>query len=553
MRRTPHGKSWGCVWDEIDKNQTRKPGKRRNRYHITWEPRITKPGRPEKYETVTVWDEKPNPLDPTHIQKWQRTEKRLVSPRIPTEYAPTEMIYFDVDDLDEIDAFKKLPNAIWCRSPSGRLHIFVLILPGDYDRVRKRVAEWMYKKNVKAENNVVPRKGKILDTILIPGQDQWTLPCAPGQPDKSIVSDYQATISLFVEHWNNNRLDVDKAFPISREISEPAPIVEKKTEVPKPESSKPIKVKRNRPRLGGLCNLPGLVGPMRITRNKGTEDEQTFEYRTIEDCRDETDGFNIGWSYFAALTRKHHGDVEHAYSDFISNRQFLRTLSSKKHHHSFLLSHARSMKKHAKRTFDPKKMQHSQRGKQDAVAMQSVNEIDPKVYTSVIQQELKNRKFEIVEKFGKRVYRAIQDCIPLLTEDIQSNNGRIAQRSKKSRDEYTFGDSRTIQDYFDGNRYLLSVVLKVLCLYILDVSDLPNWSEAKCTRWTYKKEIVEKAKNRCEYLTPQRGKNRIISSTNLGAYRPTYTPVLVKNPALDQMIDSILDDIDEHFRDPALN
>ncbi len=514
FKTTPNGRQWGNVWGQIEGNQNRAPGKRRNRYHISWQShRVIEPAQ---FESVLITETIDNPLggQPFTITRNERSE-------IPAVYAPVELLYFDIDDMTETEAFMALPNAIWCRSPGGRFHIFIFIYACDYGRARDRVKEWMNHNHVRAENNIVVRNGKTLDSILIPGQDEWTLPCRPGEPDSPIVMDYQETIALFVNRYRNERLDIDEALPVSREISMPKPIAPE----PKPETiaasavTSTQKMKRNRPRIGNLCNLPEIHGSLRITRNRGLFDERTFEYRTVQDCKDEGDGFHIGWSYFAALTRKHGGDTEAAYMDFVGNRQTLRTSNSKKHCDKFLLQHAKAMQRYAERTYDPSKMRHSDRDKKDAEAMKETNSVQPRSYTAVIQRQLRLHKPAITKLFGKQTYQAAQSCTHSLTSDIHRNNGRIAMRSRKSRNEYIHSDSRSMIDYagIAGNKRLLSRVVTVLRMYILKIDDPPNWGEAKCTRYTYRENIALQAEDQ-DQGRGEEGSNRqerIISFTNV--------------------------------------
>lgn len=545
FKRTPNGRQWANVWDQIESNQNRAEGKRRNRYHISWQSkRVTQPGRTENIPTTV---EKVNPLDPDGEKlRFTTYEKR----ETPPVFAPVEMLYFDIDDLDEVEAFKTLPSTIWTRSPSGRHHVFILIYPCDYQRARERVAEWMYRNELRTENNIIPRSGTTLNSILIPGQDAWTLPCQPGQPDESIASDYQETIALFADHYQNKRLDVDAAFPFSREISKPVQSADTEPVTTTAATPSPIykvkaKAKRNRPRLGSLCNIPGITGALRITRDEGTIDEQTFEYRTIDDCLDEANGFHIASPYFAALLRKHCGDGDAAESDYLSNRQTLRTLTSKKHRPSFLRQDARAMKRYFVRMYNSKMMKHSERNQQDAEAMQSVNLIAPHSYAVVIQSLLQTNKTAIVEQYGKRAYQTVQSIVHHVTSDIQTNNGRIAQRSKKSRKEYTFADSRTMIDYpgIDGDKHLLGSVVQILRQYVLSISDPHDWSEAKCTRWTYQEQIIDKAKEEAIPKGTKETKKGFLSLTNVGPSMPGWLDPYPEDADLTKAIDDILSDL----------
>lgn len=555
FKKTPNGKFWGNIWNEIDNNQNRKAGKRRNRYHISWRKRIIKKGTPATFESVTTCDLKVNPLDPEGpTLKWTKVEEKQVTEKTEDIYAPVNLIYFDIDDMDAIDAFKNLPSAIWARSPSGKCHVFVLIKPSDYERAQKRVAEWMYYNNVKEENNIVRMPKSILSTILIPGQDEWTLPCKPGEPEVPIASNYQETVNLFCEHYRNNSLDVDEAFPVKSQIKQ-KPIVEPEI-IPEPEITKPTVCvpKRNRPRLGGKCNLPVIAGPISITRDKGRISQETFTYTNINDCIEETNGYHISWSYFAALVRHHQGDMQAAYNDYVTNRQSLRTLTSKKHNSTLLKQNARAMMRYAEKTYDPEKLKNSNRDREDRIAMASVIQIPAKHYTQAAQKTLRLHREEIIKNYGEPVYQTTQAIIPEVTANIEQYLGRLAQRSKKTKDGYTYADSNAMLDYsaINGNKRLLNRVIHVLKSYILDIDDVHNWAEAKCTRYTYKIKVANKAQeeynktpNPLRFGCASNNQNRILSLTNVGPQMPREVEFDYSENSVFDILDDIMDDITE--------
>jgi len=146
----------------------------------------------------------------------------------------TNVIYFDLDNRQqhkfqrEVEVLKTIPNAIWCRSPSGGFHVFVLVNPilvmpqlGMYEAkfvddngfiidpkgARDKLTNWLRHYRIKPEVNVM-----MLSSTLIPGQDPWTLPCAPGEWDTPIAYSYQETVSLFAHHWWNHRGFFDDIF-----------------------------------------------------------------------------------------------------------------------------------------------------------------------------------------------------------------------------------------------------------------------------------------------------------------------------------------------------
>lgn len=322
--------------------------------------------------------------------------------------------------------------------------------------------------------------------------------------------------------------------------------------------------KRNRPRLGQRCNMPGITGSISVNRKHGTS-----TYETVQDCRNEGDGFNISCAFGCALMRKHNGNRHAAETEFLSLRENLRTAASAKHDgssesHRRLRSHTKQLFNWAERTYNSDAIKdHCDRKQADMDALAEVLAIAPKHFVKAIQQKMAEEKKMIIESYSRRFYTILQSIISDLVSDLFRNSGRLAKRSKKGRDEYHHADTRCLVDLpgIDGNRRLLNRILNCLMyhLNILFRSDRHKWSEAKCTRYSFTDDVIAAARaveNRSgangtgtevvEHSSFPNGKENVLS-TNLGAHTapaPWYVsePPPCFDPDFDQDIANIKGD-----------
>jgi hypothetical protein len=110
----------------------------------------------------------------------------------------------------------------------------------------------------------------------------------------------------------------------------------------------------------------------------------------------------------------------------------------------------------------------------------------------------------------------------------------MAKRSKKACDEYHHSDTRCLVDLpgIDGNRRLLNRILGCLMAHldILVESDSHDWSQAKCTRYSFADDVIAAARDLenksgangtgtavVEHSSFPNGKENVLS-TNLGAH-----------------------------------
>ena len=98
------------------------------------------------------------------------------------------------------------------------------------------------------------------------------------------------------------------------------------------------------------------------------------------------------------------------------------------------------------------------------------------------------------------MYRRLHSFMESFITDINRNAGRIAKRSKKAIDEYTFADSRCLIEYdcINNSRRLLDRVMGILKddLKVIRRSDKHKHSEARCTRYDLSERIVRLARDR---------------------------------------------------------
>jgi len=318
---------------------------------------------------------------------------------------------------------------------------------------------WLRSHGIQPESNLTFKKHAILDTILIPGQDPWTLPCEPGAPDDPVAFSYDETISLFADFYRNRRISFEDAFAIDRRPSvkpkPPAQRVRKSTHQPRKRS-------RNQ---GG--SIPGITGPLILLKDD-QGNPNPHEYFTPDDCINELDDLRSSLAYGCALLRKHCGDTYDSENEFIRNRHLLRSSSSKhqptrqserKLHH-----HAKSLFKFLKRDYDPDLLKHSGRSAEDRQALLPTLSVDIQHQRREVQRSLHSRKAYIIKKYGRRMYRRLHSFMDCFIVDMNRNAGRIAKRSKKSIDEYTFADSRCLIEYdcINNSRRLLDRVMGIL-------------------------------------------------------------------------------------------
>lgn len=491
----------------------------------------------------------------------------------------TNVIYFDVDNRQqhkfqrEVEVLKTIPHAIWCRSPSGGFHVFVLVNPInvipqkrldeaqfvddggliiDPDGARDRLSNWLRHHRIKPQVNVLG-----LSSTMVPGQDPWTQPCAPGDWDTPIAFSYEETISLFAHHWWKHRAFFDDIFGVDTS----APVVPRiQVAAPRSTSQPP---RRNRPRLGQRCNIPGITGSISVNRKHGT-----FTYETVQDCHKEGNGYNISCALGCALLREHEGNRHEAEIEFLSLREKLRTPASGKHDgtsvgYRRLRSHTKQLFNWAERTYDPDAIKdHSDRKQTDLDALADVLAIAPKHFVKAIQKKIAKQKKMVIDSYSRKFYIILQSIIPDLVSDLFRNAGRLATRSKKARDEYYHSDTRCLVDLpgIGGNRRLLSRIRNCLMyhLNILVPSEEHDWSKAKCTRYSFSDHIIAAAREMTnesrtngtgtvdgDFSFPKEKEN--LPSTNLGAHTavaPWYegTPSPCSDPDFYQELANIKGD-----------
>ena len=452
------------------------------------------------------------------------------------------IIYFDVDNhgveaaqlTKTVEALRTIPHAIWCRSPSGGFHVFVIVDSFSRKDAEAIVQEWVLFNGVRSANNVWYRAvtgSQRLDTIMVPGQDPWSLPCEPGNWDTPIAFSFDEAVGLFADVYENHRQSVEDVFKLPEDEAHTSILSDDLSQdaIRLPLIHSPPK-KRNRPRLGSRCNITGVTGSIGLRRIHGR-----FDYRTIGECLSESDGLNISIALACKLMRKHRGNRHEAEQEFRQIRPQLRDESSKKHDGSnhagrLLRWHTKQLFNWAEREYAPAELKHDeQQPIDDRGALSALLSCDSDHVYTILKARIRNLRREIIRSRGRKIYDLLIPFLSELNQDIFRFNGRVATRSKKTPDEYTYDDTRCMTDYKGMTRRLVTEVKETLEeLGILVESEVANWSQAKCARWTYDDAVIvaaEKQRARSEDkedgIITLSGDKAIIPLTNIGSHEQT--------------------------------
>lgn len=257
------------------------------------------------------------------------------------------MIFLDIDDPSIVPlllATSLKEQAIWNRTKtSGRYHICVPIDECRYSHAEETVFAWLEDAGIRmhrdgllkphVESNVIG-----LWSMLLPGQDEFSMPCEPGAYQNPLCETYVKTRQLYADWWRYKRVALEDVFPVRPRVKQPYEI-EQTAKTPLAQEKKYVKT-----------DIPGVGISIGCTVNG-----QRHDYYSLAECIDESNGFLLSCSFIPALVRKHRGEEYHVIQDALNIRQALRPPCSKKNHAPTLHSHVKTTAKYFCRRYDETK------------------------------------------------------------------------------------------------------------------------------------------------------------------------------------------------------
>lgn len=426
-------------------------------------------------------------------------------------------LVLDVDKPDVVPFLLTTPllnHGIWCKSNSpGCWHIHVPIHEMDYREAGELVTNWLCENDLlgnKIETNVTG-----LQSTTLPGQSQINFPVDP-RTGEQLTNSYLETKKFYVNWYYNKRvhlkdiLHVHSVGKVSIKESKPLQLV-----VKEPKFRRNIK-----------ANIPGLNHAIGCTVAG-----KRYDYYSIQDCLDESDGFLLSNSFIPAVLRKFRGDIYLAKNEIMDKRQLLRTTNSKKENPALRLTHVNSMLKWFGARYDESKLKHDPKQElEDKTALIDFFIRDKRSIVHYSQKELKSHKSQIVSEFGEDIYRDAILTIPFVISSMFRSNGRLATKSNKLREEYTFFDSNCWLDFptINSSRNKRDKIILILRQYKIFTSehegkDTHSYARHICSRWNVCSDILSQAKMRDKNDTKSRSqKNQTdsFSSTNIRTFTP---------------------------------
>ncbi len=477
-----------------------------------------KPGEwtPNLFEAAAIDSAKNDDLD-GHPFGWAYKGPYLFGAICPKKPKSIRNLVFDVDDPAVVPLLMKTPlrdHGIWCPSNTpGRWHIHLIIHEFSFNDAGSVVYEWLKSHGLlgKIETNVTGLK-----SVTLPGQGQTNLPCHPGNPDEPICISHAATKEYYADWYRYKRVHLEDVLHVEadevKSIEEPiVPTV----------LDKPVRLRRKLVK----ADIPGLNHSIGCTVGR-----IRYDFYSVNDCIDESDGFLFSNSYYPAVLRKYRGDTYLAAEEVIKNRQLMRTPDSKKENPSFRASHVNSMMKWYGARYDETKLKHEpQQELEDRTALIDFFIKDKRDVILKCQKTLKLHRSAIRTKYGRALYRDAIETIPFVISNICRFNGRIASKASKKRTEYAFADSVCWLDFptIHGSRRRRDIIIRILKDYEIftdkyEGRDTHDHARHICSRWSVCAALLSRCKtrNKNNRMSKKECQTKDILSTNIGTQTP---------------------------------
>jgi len=364
------------------------------------------------------------------------------------------------------------------------LHVFLACVQVYRHDAARLLDEWLSAHNLLIETNLTTRG------ILVPGQDEYCLPCKPGKPDKPVCRTFDETAKLFMEFYDRNRnVQLKDALKLECLNTTTVSTGQRFTKSSTTMEERTVRIIRNRPRASDHFDIPGVSGPITVSKDSSGHFNPKV-YQSIEDCKYESDGFNISNAYISRVFREQHGDANATFEIVDKHRQTLRTTNSSKNNGGIRCSHLRSFIRYLTRTYDPSQTKgNSKTATLDRAVMARQKSIERAYIIRALRSYISGY-VGIDDETRRDLFSFLLDH----DKWQRRYNGRIAARCTKG---YKANPkNKTMQDFraCRGSRRrctrLKNLAIKLGLLWI---SDPHNWFEAKCSAYGLGEKVLSMA------------------------------------------------------------